>query len=59
MKANSIRWLRVKVEMQKFDNLLGRLLKAKPMPEKKVKTPKEAESQADYRAGHSAKIVSR
>jgi hypothetical protein len=31
----------MKVEKKKFDDLLGRLLKAKPMPEKKVKTPKK------------------
>jgi hypothetical protein len=31
----------MKVEKAKFDDLLGRLLKAKPMPEKKVKTPKK------------------
>lgn len=31
----------MKVNKANFDNLLGRLLKAKPMPEKKVKTPKK------------------
>jgi hypothetical protein len=31
----------VKIEKQKFDDLLGRLLKAKPLPERKVKTPKK------------------
>jgi len=31
----------MKVDKNKFDDLLGRLLKAKPMPEKKVKTPKK------------------
>jgi hypothetical protein len=31
----------MKVDKAKFDNLLGRLLKAKPMPEKNVKTPKK------------------
>jgi hypothetical protein len=31
----------MKVEKAKFDDLLGRLLKAKPMPEKKVRTPKK------------------
>jgi hypothetical protein len=28
----------VKVEKQKFDDLLGKLLKAKPEPRKKIKT---------------------
>jgi hypothetical protein len=31
----------MKVEKQKFDDLLGRLIKAKPLPEKKLKTPKK------------------
>ena len=31
----------VKVDKHKFDNLLGRLLKAKPLPEKKIKAPKK------------------
>jgi hypothetical protein len=31
----------VKVEKAKFDDLLGRLIKAKPMPEKKIKAPKK------------------
>jgi hypothetical protein len=31
----------LKIEKAKFDDLLGRLLKAKPMPEKKVKVPKK------------------
>jgi hypothetical protein len=31
----------MKVEKAKFDDLLGRLLKAKPLPEKKVRTPKK------------------
>ena len=31
----------MKIEKQKFDELLGRLIKAKPMPEKKVRTPKK------------------
>jgi hypothetical protein len=31
----------MKVEKDKFDNLLGRLLKAKPLPEKKIKAPKK------------------
>lgn len=31
----------MKVEKQKFDDLLGRLLKAKPLPEKKIKAPKK------------------
>jgi hypothetical protein len=31
----------MKIEKQKFDDLLGRLLKAKPLPEKKVKAPKK------------------
>lgn len=31
----------VKVDKQKFDDLLGRLIKAKPLPEKKVKAPKK------------------
>jgi hypothetical protein len=28
----------MKVEKEKFDNLLGKLLKAKPEPRKKIKT---------------------
>jgi hypothetical protein len=28
----------MKVQKEKFDNLLGRLLKAKPEPRKKIKT---------------------
>jgi len=31
----------MKVEKAKFDDLLGRLIKAKPMPEKKIKAPKK------------------
>jgi hypothetical protein len=31
----------MKVEKQKFDDLLGRLLKAKPLPEKKIRAPKK------------------
>jgi hypothetical protein len=31
----------MKVEKAKFDDLLGRLLKAKPLPEKKIKAPKK------------------
>jgi hypothetical protein len=31
----------MKVEKAKFDDLLGRLLKAKPMPEKKINAPKK------------------
>jgi hypothetical protein len=31
----------MKIEKQKFDDLLGRLIKAKPLPEKKVKAPKK------------------
>lgn len=31
----------MKVEKQKFDDLLGRLIKAKPLPEKKVKAAKK------------------
>lgn len=31
----------MKVEKTKFDDLLGRLLKAKPLPEKKVKAPRK------------------
>lgn len=31
----------MKVDKQKFDDLLGRLIKAKPLPEKKVKAPKK------------------
>jgi hypothetical protein len=33
-----IRWKTVKVEKTKFDNLLGKLLRAKPEPRKKIKT---------------------
>jgi hypothetical protein len=29
----------MKVEKQEFDSLLGKLLKAKPEPRKKIKTP--------------------
>jgi hypothetical protein len=29
----------MKVEKDKFDSLLGKLLKAKPKPRKKIKTP--------------------
>jgi hypothetical protein len=32
----------MKVEKQKFDNLLGKLLKAKPEPRKKIKTGKRS-----------------
>ena len=31
----------MKVEKQKFDDLLGKLIKAKPLPERKVKAPKK------------------
>jgi hypothetical protein len=31
----------MKVDKAKFDDLLVRLIKAKPMPEKKVRTPKK------------------
>jgi hypothetical protein len=31
----------MKVDKTKFDDLLGRLIKAKPLPEKKVKAPKK------------------
>jgi hypothetical protein len=31
----------MKVEKQKFDDLLGKLIKAKPLPEKKIKAPKK------------------
>lgn len=31
----------LKVEKHKFDELLGRLLKAKPLPGKKIRTPKK------------------
>lgn len=31
----------MKVDKDKFDNLLGRLLKAKPLPEKKIRAPKK------------------
>lgn len=31
----------MKVDKAKFDNLLGRLIKAKPLPEKKVKAPRK------------------
>ena len=31
----------MKVDKQKFDDLLGRLIKAKPLPEKKVKAPRK------------------
>jgi hypothetical protein len=31
----------MRVDKAKFDGLLGQLLKAKPMPEKKVRTPKK------------------
>jgi hypothetical protein len=31
----------MKVEKQKFDDLLAKLIKAKPLPEKKVKAPKK------------------
>jgi hypothetical protein len=34
-------WWEMKVDKIKFDDLLGRLLKAKPLPEKKVKAPKK------------------
>lgn len=32
----------MKVEKQKFDDLLGKLIKAKPLPEKKVKAGKKS-----------------
>jgi hypothetical protein len=31
----------MKVDKQKFDSLLEKLIKANPLPEKKVKTPKK------------------
>jgi hypothetical protein len=31
----------MKVDKHKFDDLLGKLLKAKPLPGKKVKAPKK------------------
>jgi hypothetical protein len=31
----------MKVDKQKFDDLLGKLIKAKPLPEKKVKAPRK------------------
>jgi len=31
----------MKVDKAKFDDLLGRLIKAEPLPEKKVKAPKK------------------
>ncbi len=31
----------MKVSKEKFDNLLGKLLKTKPLPGKKVRTPKK------------------
>ena len=31
----------MKVDKAKFDELLGKLIKAKPLPEKKVKAPKK------------------
>jgi hypothetical protein len=31
----------MKVDKSKFDDLLGKLIKAKPLPEKKVRTPKK------------------
>ncbi len=31
----------MKVDKQKFDDLLGKLIKSKPMPEKKIRTPKK------------------
>jgi len=31
----------VKIEKAKFDDLLGRLIKAKPLPEKKIKAAKK------------------
>jgi hypothetical protein len=31
----------VKVDKGKFDDLLEKLLKAKPLPEKKIRTPKK------------------
>jgi hypothetical protein len=31
----------MKIEKAKFDDLLGRLIKAKPLPEKKIKAAKK------------------
>jgi len=35
----------MKIEKAKFDDLLGKLIKTKPLPEKKIKTPKKKNPQ--------------
>jgi len=37
----------MRIEKAKFDDLLVRLLKAKPLPEKKVRAPEEREPTAN------------
>jgi hypothetical protein len=43
----------MKVEKEKFDSLLGKLLKAKPEPRKKIKTQGRKGSKTPIISGHS------